>query len=98
MSGLRGEEVQPVAVAAENLVSDREMSLLVMIARGYTTDLAARQLHLSRHTVGELISRLLERFECKNRAELVAYCYVHGLLSVGAWPPGRNGAEPEGGL
>lgn len=87
-----------MSVAVEDLVTDREISLLVMIARGYTTDLAARQLHLSRHTVGELISRLLERFECKNRAELVAYCYVHGLLSVGAWPPGRNGGRSDGGL
>jgi len=37
----------------------------------------------------ERISLLLERFSCKNRAELVAYCYVHGYLSVLAWPPCR---------
>jgi hypothetical protein len=30
---------------------------------------------------------LLGKFRCRNRAELVAYCYVHRLLPVGIWPP-----------
>lgn len=68
-------------------VSAREMQLLTMLARGHTTDRAARELRLSRHTVGEEISTLLDRFNCRNRAELVAYCYVHRLLPIGIWPP-----------
>jgi len=68
-------------------VSAREMQLLAMLARGHTTDRAARELRLSRHTVGEGISDLLDRFGCRNRAELVAYCYVHSLLPIGIWPP-----------
>ncbi|MFI7544734.1 response regulator transcription factor [Actinoplanes sp. NPDC049599] len=68
-------------------VSAREMQLLTMLARGHTTDRAARELRLSRHTVGEEISILLDRFNCRNRAELVAYCYVHRLLPIGIWPP-----------
>ncbi|GAB1642138.1 response regulator transcription factor [Krasilnikovia sp. MM14-A1259] len=68
-------------------VSEREMRLMAMLARGHTTDRAARELRLSRHTVGEEISALLGRFNCRNRAELVAYCYVHQLLPVGIWPP-----------
>lgn len=68
-------------------VSAREMQLLAMLARGHTTDRAARELRLSRHTVGEEISTLLDRFNCRNRAELVAYCYVHRLLPIGIWPP-----------
>lgn len=69
------------------LISAREAQLVAMLARGYTTDRAARELRLSRHTVGEEISILLGRFECSNRAALVAYCYVHRLLPVGIWPP-----------
>ncbi|MEV6602167.1 helix-turn-helix transcriptional regulator [Actinoplanes sp. NPDC051346] len=72
---------------SDNRISTREMRLLAMIARGYTTDRAARELRLSRHTVGEEISDLLSRFDCRNRAELVAYCYVHRLLPIGIWPP-----------
>lgn len=68
-------------------VSDRDMMLVALLARGHTTDRAARELCLSRHTVGEEISLLLERFNCRNRAELVAYCYVHRFLPVGIWPP-----------
>ncbi|ASW53575.1 response regulator transcription factor [Plantactinospora sp. KBS50] len=70
-------------------MSETDLSLIAMLARGYTTDSAARELHLSRHTVGERISLLLERTGCRNRAELVAYCYVHGFLSTRMWPPCR---------
>lgn len=74
---------------ADKLLSDGDLRLVAMLARGYTTTLAARELHLSPYTVSERISLLLERFGCKNRAELVAYCYVHGHLSVLVWPPSR---------
>ena len=49
------------------------MQLVAMLARGHTTDRSRRELRLSRHTVGEEISTLLWRFNCRNRAELVAY-------------------------
>lgn len=68
-------------------MSARETQLVAMIARGYTTDRAAHELGLSRHTVGELISILLARYDCSNRAALVAYSYVHHLLPLGIWPP-----------
>lgn len=71
----------------------RELQLLAMLARGHTTDRAARELKLSRHTVGEDISVLLDRFNCHNRAELVAYCYVHQLLPIGVWPPPYGEAD-----
>ena len=74
-------------------ITTREMRLLAMIARGHTTDRAARELGLSRHTVGEEISDLLGRFRCRNRAELVAYCYVHRLLPIGIWPPSLSVGE-----
>ncbi|MFJ6792995.1 aroma-sacti cluster domain-containing protein [Streptomyces sp. NPDC091268] len=68
-------------------LSSRGVVLLALVAQGHTTDRVARALRLSRHTVGEEISVLLDRFNCKNRAELVAYCYVHRILPIGIWPP-----------
>ncbi|MFE2287130.1 aroma-sacti cluster domain-containing protein [Streptomyces sp. NPDC059443] len=68
-------------------MSTRGLVLVAMVARGHTTDRVARALCLSRHTVGEEISVLLDRFNCKNRAELVAYCYVHRILPIDVWPP-----------
>jgi DNA-binding CsgD family transcriptional regulator len=79
-----------MADTAGSSVSDGDLTLLTMLARGYTTTLAAREMHLSPYTVGERISVLLGRFSCKNRAELVAFCYVHGLLPAQVWPPGQR--------
>jgi DNA-binding NarL/FixJ family response regulator len=76
-----------MTVVLAEKVSARDTLLVAMLARGHTTDRAARELRLSRHTVGEEISALLERFNCRNRAELVAYWYVHRLLPIGIWPP-----------
>jgi DNA-binding CsgD family transcriptional regulator len=81
------KEAAPVSTVRRNEISAREMRLVAMLARGHTTDRAARELRLSRHTVGEEISALLERFNCRNRAELVAYLYVHRFLPIGIWPP-----------
>jgi hypothetical protein len=78
---------------AGRAVSTDDLMLVTMLARGYTTAVAAREMHLSPYTVGERISVLLERFNCKNRTELVAFCYVHELLSGGTWPP-EHGATP----
>jgi DNA-binding CsgD family transcriptional regulator len=78
---------------AGRAVSREDLVLVTMLARGYTTAVAAREMHLSPYTVGERISVLLERFNCKNRTELVAFCYVHELLSGGTWPP-EHGATP----
>lgn len=68
-------------------LTNRDIALVVMLARGHTTDRVAREMRLSRHTVGERISTLLERFRCRNRTELVAYFYACGLLETGTWPP-----------
>lgn len=76
-----------MTVSVGEQISPREAQLVAMLARGYTTDRAARELKLSRHTVGEVISVLLERFNCSNRTALVAYCYVHRLLPLEVWPP-----------
>lgn len=76
-----------MSVTPVETLSARQTTLVAMLARGHTTDRAAHELRLSRHTVGEEISLLLERFHCRNRAELVAYCYVHRLLPIGVWPP-----------
>ncbi|WP_328301980.1 helix-turn-helix transcriptional regulator [Streptomyces sp. NBC_00435] len=76
MTAIRGAEI-----------SGRGRVLVAMVAQGHTTDRVARALRLSRHTVGEEISVLLDRFNCRNRAELVAYCYVNRILPIDIWPP-----------
>ncbi|GAA5194514.1 hypothetical protein GCM10023322_59110 [Rugosimonospora acidiphila] len=87
-----------MTIDANGLISAGELALVATLARGNTTSLAAREMHLSPHTIGERISILLERFQCKNRAELVAYFYVHGYLSTHAWPPMTAVAASHAGM
>ncbi len=75
-------------LAYDDLINDRDRWLIVMLARGYTTTRIAREMHLSRYTVAERISKLLDQFACSNRSQLVAYSYAHQFLNVGVWPPG----------
>ncbi|HUR01284.1 MAG TPA: LuxR C-terminal-related transcriptional regulator [Nonomuraea sp.] len=75
-------------LVSDDLITDRDTRLIVLLARGYTTTRIARELNLSRYTVAERISKLLDRFACSNRSQLVAYSYAHKLLDVGIWPPG----------
>ncbi|MFB9252028.1 LuxR C-terminal-related transcriptional regulator [Sphaerisporangium melleum] len=72
---------------SDGLIDDRDRLLIVMLARGHTTARIAREMRLSRYTIAERISKLLDRFGCSNRSELVAYSYVHELLHAGSWPP-----------
>jgi DNA-binding NarL/FixJ family response regulator len=72
---------------SDGLMDDRDRLLIVLLASGYTTTRIAREMRLSRYTVAERISKLLDRFACSNRSQLVAYSYVHELLRVGIWPP-----------
>jgi DNA-binding NarL/FixJ family response regulator len=76
-----------MGLASDDLISERDRWLIVMLARGYTTTRIAREMHLSRYTVAERISKLLDRFACSNRSQLVAYFYAHRLLRAGIWPP-----------
>ncbi|MCK2220398.1 LuxR C-terminal-related transcriptional regulator [Actinomadura sp. ATCC 31491] len=76
-----------MTLVPDDLISDRDRQLIVMLATGYTTTRIAREMRLSRYTVAERIGRLLDRFGCSNRSQLVAYCYAHELLHVGIWPP-----------
>ncbi|MEU7837634.1 MULTISPECIES: LuxR C-terminal-related transcriptional regulator [unclassified Nonomuraea] len=78
----------------DDLINDRDTRLIVLLARGYTTTRIARELKLSRYTVAERISKLLDRFACSNRSQLVAYSYAHKLLDVGIWPPGASEPLP----
>ncbi|WP_049570359.1 LuxR C-terminal-related transcriptional regulator [Nonomuraea sp. SBT364] len=75
-------------LASVDLLNDRDTGLIVMLAKGYTTARIAREMNLSRYTVAERIGKLLDRFACSNRSQLVAYSYAHRLLDVGIWPPG----------
>lgn len=66
---------------------DRELSVLVLSARGLTTREIATNLFVCPQTVTYHVGNLLMKFRAANRVELVAKSYALGLLHVGSWPP-----------
>jgi DNA-binding NarL/FixJ family response regulator len=61
-------------------LSDREMDVLVHLARGKTNSEIGALLSLSEKTVGNYVSHMLEKLHLNNRIELAAYAYEHHLF------------------
>ena len=61
-------------------LSDREMDVLVHLARGKTNAEIGALLNLSEKTVGNYVSNMFEKLGMKNRIELAAYAYEHHLF------------------
>lgn len=61
-------------------LSDREMDVLIHLARGKTNAEIGALLHLSEKTVGNYVSNMFEKLNLNNRIELAAYAYEHHLF------------------
>lgn len=62
------------------LLSDREMQVLQHIASGKTTSETAREISLSVNTIRTYRTRILERLDLKNSAELTKYALNNNLI------------------
>ena len=65
---------------AFRVLSDREMDVLVHLARGKTNAEIGALLNLSEKTVGNYIGNMFEKLQLNNRIELAAYAYEHHLF------------------
>jgi two-component system, NarL family, response regulator DevR len=61
-------------------LSDREMDVLVHLARGKTNAEIGALLNLSEKTVGNYVSNMFDKLHLNNRIELAAYAYEHHLF------------------
>jgi two-component system, NarL family, response regulator DevR len=61
-------------------LSDREMEVLVPLARGKTNAEIGKLLNLSEKTVGNYVSNIFKKLHMNNRIELAAYAYEHHLF------------------
>ena len=64
----------------------READVLELVAEGMSTRDMARSLYVSPQAVTYHIGNLLAKFQCSNRAGLVARAFVTGVL-LATWPP-----------
>lgn len=65
---------------AFRFLSDREMDVLVHLAKGRTNAEIGARLNLSEKTVGNYVGKMFEKLHLNNRIELAAYAYEHHLF------------------
>lgn len=67
------------ASEAETAFTPRESDVIRLVAQGYDNREIAGELFLAEGTVRNLVSRLLEKLELKDRTQLAVYAVKHGL-------------------
>lgn len=72
-------ETARAAEATLRRLSERERQVLALIADGCDNAQIARSLYVSRSTVRNHVSRLLEKLGVQNRVQAAAYAVRHGL-------------------
>ncbi len=81
---------QRAALTAAPELSPRELSIVRLVAEGWSNDEAAARLDLSTKTVEVYLSRLYERWEVSTRTELALRAEREGWLDDRADPPRRR--------
>ncbi|MGZ3836973.1 MAG: response regulator [Flavisolibacter sp.] len=71
---------KPLDQAPHELLADREFQTLLLIAKGKSVSQIAEELQLSLSTVSTYRSRILQKMDMKNNAELTNYVYKNNLL------------------
>jgi two-component system, NarL family, response regulator DevR len=61
-------------------LTNREMDVLIHLAKGRTNSEIGNLLNLSEKTVGNYVSHMFEKLDLNNRIELAAYAYEHHLF------------------
>lgn len=69
------------ATSAQDTLTNREMDVLRLIARGYTNNQIAELLSISPRTVEGHRANLMHKLDLHSRVELVEYAEEHGLLN-----------------
>ncbi|MDR5694786.1 MAG: response regulator transcription factor [Armatimonadota bacterium] len=76
------EEEAPAKKLGEEVLSEREREVLVLLALGHTNQEIAEKLCLSVKTVETYRARIQEKLQLRSRAALVRYALERGLLKA----------------
>jgi two-component system, NarL family, response regulator NreC len=80
--GARLAAAPPEPAGPPDDLSEREMSVLRLIALGHTNSEIASTLHLSVRTVESHRAHIQQKTRCSSRAELVRYALEHDLVEL----------------
>jgi DNA-binding NarL/FixJ family response regulator len=72
-----GRSADPVG---EGLLSDQERNAVVRVARGWTNSEVAADMHLAVSTVKTHLNRIQAKLGLRNRVEIAAWAWEHGLM------------------
>lgn len=76
--------------AARNVLSDRELQVLKLVAEGFSSREVAEQIFVSTKTVETYRSRFAEKLGLKSRAQIVQYALNLGLLASEKFTVGKK--------
>lgn len=71
-------------------LTEREVEVLCHLAAGLTNEEAAREMHVSAHTIAGHVQAMRSRLAARSRTDLVFRACAAGLLRP-AWPPRPSG-------
>jgi len=74
--GTRADPTRPV-----NILSDREMQVLRLVARGYTSAQIAKKIFVGVKTVETYRSRFAEKLGLRTRSDVIRFAVQMGLLT-----------------
>jgi len=77
-----GRMGQPTDETPEAALSDREMQVLIQLAKGATSREVSKALALSLSTVETYRSRVLEKLNLRNNSDLTRFAIRRGLISL----------------
>ena len=75
---------EPNLKPTEEPLTERELDVLTLIARGYSNREIGEQLHLSERTVGKYASIILDKLHLANRTQAALYALRKGIANLDA--------------
>lgn len=82
MEKMVGRMGQPNEDSPEAVLSDREMQVLIQLARGSTSREVSKALGLSLSTIETYRSRILEKLGLRNNSDMTRFAIRRGLIEV----------------
>jgi DNA-binding NarL/FixJ family response regulator len=75
-------------------LTDRELDVFRLIARGFSNAEIGRELYISDTTVKTHITHILQKLDLRDRVQAVVLAYQTGLFDTDAQPPSSRDARP----